>query len=92
MMDDTGSGIPAICSCYRFAVMRSGRFNVQDSSEHLLIQGESILLLIMKKDLITGITIKAEKEFCFRAKVKLEDGLMKTINWYQENMAYAQLL
>jgi len=37
-------------------------------------------------------TTKAEKEFGFRAKVKLEDGLMKTINWYQENMAYAQLL
>jgi GDP-L-fucose synthase len=36
-------------------------------------------------------TIKAEKEFCFRAKVKLEDGLMKTINWYQENMASARL-
>jgi len=37
-------------------------------------------------------TTKAEKEFGFRAKVKLEDGLMKTINWYQEHMAYAQLL
>jgi GDP-L-fucose synthase len=34
---------------------------------------------------------KAEKEFGFRAKVKLEDGLMKTINWYQENMASAPL-
>jgi len=36
-------------------------------------------------------TTKAEKEFGFRGKVKLEDGLMQTINWYQENRASAQL-
>ena len=36
-------------------------------------------------------TTKAEKEFEFRAKVKLEDGLRKTIKWYQENRASAQL-
>lgn len=36
-------------------------------------------------------TTKAEKEFGFRAKVKLEDGLIKTINWYKENLASARL-
>jgi len=36
-------------------------------------------------------TTKAEKEFGFRGKVKLEDGLMQTINWYQKNRASAQL-
>ena len=32
-------------------------------------------------------TSKAEKEFGFKAKVKFEEGLKKTIDWYQRNVA-----
>lgn len=30
-------------------------------------------------------TAKAKKEFGFKAKYKLEDGLKKTIDWYKKN-------
>ncbi len=29
---------------------------------------------------------KAEKEFGFEAKVKLSEGLKRTIHWYKENL------
>ena len=32
-------------------------------------------------------TTKAEKEFGFKAKTSLEEGLMQTIEWYMKNKA-----
>lgn len=37
-------------------------------------------------------TTKAEKEFGFRGKVKLEDGLMQTINWYQKKQGFCTVV